>query len=195
MKKTTLNSLLTMLLLFLGSYAWADTYTHTFITSDIPENTTETSFTLSDVNWILTMDGGKVSVFSNDLGTHFGTNNATCNSVKLSTEGIPGTITSITVEASRGKNLIGAMEVTVNETNYTLSGGATTTDLTQENKAYEFTGEAEGEIAIVWTKDASANPGTNKGAFYIKKITIEYDNSGGGGACSRWLSRRLSSPP
>ncbi|MBR5051622.1 MAG: chitobiase/beta-hexosaminidase C-terminal domain-containing protein [Bacteroidaceae bacterium] len=181
MKKTTLNSLLTMLLLFLGSYAWADTYTHTFITSDIPENTTETSFTLSDVNWILTMDGGKVSVFSNDLGTHFGTNNATCNSVKLSTEGIPGTITSITVEASRGKNLIGAMEVTVNETNYTLSGGATTTDLTQENKAYEFTGEAEGEIAIVWTKDASANPGTNKGAFYIKKITIEYDNSGGGG--------------
>ena len=181
MKKTTLFSLLTMLLLLAAGNAWADTYTHTFVTSDIPDGTTETSFTLSEVDWILTMDGGKVSVFSNDLGAHFGTNNATCSSVKLSTEGIPGTITSITVEASRGKNLIGAMEVTVNETNYTLSGGATSTALTVDNTAYEFTGEAEGEVAIVWTRDASQNPSGNKGAFYIKKITIEYDNSGGGG--------------
>jgi len=175
MKKTTLFSLLAMLLLFAGK-AWADTYTHTFLTSDIPEGTTDTQFTLSDVEWTLTMDGGKVSVFSNDLGTHFGTNNETCNSVKFTTEGIDGTIASVTVEASRGKNLVGTLAVTVGGTDYSLGDGSTTTALTQTNTAYDFTGNASGEIAIVWTKDASST--TSKGAFYIKKITIEYSNGG-----------------
>ena len=177
MKKTTLFSLLTMLLFFVGGNVWADTYTHTFVTSDIPEGTTDTEFTLSDVSWTLTMDGGKVSVFSNDLGAHFGTNNATCNSVKLSTEGIPGTIANVTVEASRGKNLVGTMAVTVGGTEYSLSDGSTTTALTDVSAAYDFAGNASGEIAIVWTKDAEST--TSKGAFYIKKITIEYSEGGG----------------
>ena len=178
MKKTTLFTLLTMmLLLFAGGKAWADTYSHTFVTTDIPDGTTDTEFTLSGIDWTLEMDGGKVSVFSNEQGAHFGTNNATCNSVKLSTNGISGSIVGITVEASRGKNLIGTMEVTVGGTNYSLSDGNTTTALTQENTAYEFTGDASGEIAIVWTK-SEENPGTNKGAFYIKKITIEYNGGG-----------------
>ena len=172
MKKTTFFSLLTMLLLFVGSNAWADTYTHEFVTTDIPQNTEETVFNLDGIEWTLAMDGGVVSVFSNDLGTHFGTNNNTCNSVRLATEGIPGTITSITVEASRGKNLVGTMAVTVNGTDYYLSDG-TTTALTQENVAYEYTGRASGEIAIVWTKSGG------QGAFYIKKITIEYGDGGG----------------
>ena len=176
MKKTTLFSLLAMMLLFVGGKAWADTYSHTFVTTDIPEGTTETSFTLSDVDWTLTLDGGKVSVFSNDLGTHFGTNNATCNSVKLSTDGIPGTIANVTVEASRGKNLVGTLAVTVGGTDYFLSDGSTTTALTTENAAYDYSGEASGEIAIVWTKDASSS--ASKGAFYIKKITIEYSDGG-----------------
>lgn len=166
-----------MLLFFAGSNVWADTYSHTFVTTDIPEGTTDTQFTLSDVDWTLALDGGKVSVFSNDLGAHFGTNNSTCNSVILSTQGIPGTIASVTVEASRGKNLIGTMGVTVAGTEYSLSSGETTTSLTTDNVAYEFTGGAEGEIAIVWTK--SEEGGTNnKGAFYIKKITVEYSNGG-----------------
>lgn len=177
MRKSTLFYLLTMLLFFAGSNVWADTYSHTFVTTDIPEGTTDTQFTLSDVDWTLALDGGKVSVFSNDLGAHFGTNNSTCNSVILSTQGIPGTIASVTVEASRGKNLIGTMGVTVAGREYSISNGETTTSLTTENVAYEFTGGAEGEIAIVWTK--SEEGGTNnKGAFYIKKITVEYSNGG-----------------
>ena len=176
MKKTTFFSLFAMLLLFVGGKAWADTYSHTFVTSDIPEGTTETNFTLSGVDWTLALDGGKVSVFSNDLGVHFGTNGATCNSVTLSTDGIAGTIASVTVEASRGKNLVGTLEVTVGGTNYALSDGTTTTALTQENTAYDFTGEASGEVAIVWTKDASST--TSAGAFYIKKIIIEYSDGG-----------------
>ena len=175
MKKTTFYSLLTMLLLlFVGSNVWADTYSHTFVTTDIPAETTETEFTLSGVDWTLTLDGGKVSVFSNDLGTHFGTNNATCNSVTLSTEGIPGTIASVTVEASRGSSLVGALSVSVGGTDYTysLGNGNTNTSITTTNSAYEFDGSSEGEIAIVWTKTSG------KGAFYIKKITIEYSDGG-----------------
>ena len=171
MKKTTFFSLLTLLLLFVGSNVWADTYTHEFVTTDIPQDTEETVFNLDGVEWTLAMDGGVVSVFSNDLGTHFGTNAKTCNSVALSTEGIPGIISSVTVEASRGKNVVGTMAVTVNGTDYYLSDG-TTTALTQENVAYEYTGNASGEIAIVWTKSSG------QGAFYIKKITVEYTLGG-----------------
>ena len=174
MKHFTFHFLSVLLLLFLGSNVWADTYTHEFVTTDIPQDTEEIWFTLSDVRWHLAMDGGKVSVFSNDLGTHFGTNNSTCNSVTLATTGILGTITNVTVEASRGKNLIGTMEVKVGGANFTIGNG-TTTDLTTTNAAYEFTGSASGEIAIVWTKSSG------QGAFYIKKITIEYDDGGGGG--------------
>ena len=174
MKKTTFYSLLTMLLLFVGSNVWADMYSHEFVTADIPAETTDTEFTLSGVDWTLTLDGGKVSVFSNDLGTHFGTNNATCNSVTLSTSDIPGTIASVTVEASRGSSLVGALSVSVGGTDYTysLGNGNTNTSITTTNSAYEFDGNSEGEIAIVWTK------ASGKGAFYIKKITIEYSNGG-----------------
>ena len=172
MKKTTLFSLLAMMLLFVGGKAWADTYTHEFVSTDIPQNTEETVFNLDGIEWTLTMDGGVVSVFSNDLGTHFGTNSKTCNSVTLSTVGIPGTITSVTVEASRGKNVVGTMAVTVNGADFYLSDGPTTA-LTTENAAYEYTGSASGEIAIAWTKSSG------QGAFYIKKITIEYGEGGG----------------
>lgn len=171
MKKTTLFSLLTTLLLFVGSNVWADTYSHTFVTTDIPQGTTDTQFTLTGVDWTLALDGGVVSVFSNDLGTHFGTNNNTCNSVTLSTEGIPGTIASVTVEASRGKNIVGALTVSVDGNDYAI-GAAASAALETTNAAYEFTGEASGEIVIAWTKSSG------QGAFYIKKITVEYTDGG-----------------
>lgn len=171
MRKSTLFSLLTMFLLFIGSNVWADTYTHAFVNTDIPEGTTETNFTLSDVDWTLTLVGGPVSVWSNDLGVHFGTNKATCDSVALSTDGIPGTISSVTVEASRGKNVAGDLTVVVGETAFAC-GEAMSASLVTTNDAYEFTGQAAGEIAIIWKKNSGA------GAFYIKKITVEYSDGG-----------------
>ena len=172
MKKTTFFFLSVLSLLFMGSNAWAETYSHTFLTTDIPQNTTETSFTLSGVDWTLAMEEGVVSVFSNDLGTHFGTNAKTCKSVSISTEGIPGTILGVTVEASRGKNLVGTMAVSVNGTEYTLADGSATTALETTNAAYEYTGGASGEIVIAWTMTGG------QGAFYIKKITVEYTTGG-----------------
>ncbi len=172
MKKTTLFSLLTMLFLFVGSNAWADTYSYTFGSADLVKDTEGTiSVTLDGVDWTIAMDGGKVSVFDNDKGAHFGTNNATCNSVSIYTAGIPGTISSVTVEASRGKNLVGTMEVLVGGTSYSFGDG-TTTALTPENAAYEFVGSASGDLSIVWTKNSG------QGAFYVKSITIEYSEGG-----------------
>ena len=56
MKKTTFFFLSVLSFLFMGSNAWAETYSHTFLTTDIPQNTTETSFTLSGVDWTLAME-------------------------------------------------------------------------------------------------------------------------------------------
>ena len=168
MRKITFHFFFTMLFLFVGSNAWADTYSHTFADGDVTENG---AVTLSDIEWTLTMDGGKVSVFDKDKGAHFGTNGETCNSVTFSTVGIPGTITSITVEASRGAKLSGSLAVSVGETAFLVSGETSTT-VEATNAAYTFDGNASGEIAIVWTKSSGT------GAFYIKKITVEYTEGG-----------------
>lgn len=177
MKHSVLFSLLSLMMMFISTNTWADTYTHEFTESDVKKDTVGTIVvTLSDVEWTIAMDGGKASVFDAVKGAHFGTNSAVCNSVSLTTSGITGTITSITVEASRGTSLKGTMSVAVGGESFNLGDG-TTTALTTDNTAYEFTGKAEGEVAIVWTK--SSEGGTaNKGAFYVKKITIEYTTSG-----------------
>ena len=172
MKKITFFSLLAMFL-FVRSNVWADTYSHTFESTELTNGAVGTiSLTLSDVEWTIAMDGGKVSVFDNDKGAHFGTNNETCKSVTLSTVGIPGTITSVMVEASRGTNLQGTLEVTVGGAEFATSGE---TGLTTTNTSYEFLGSTAGEVAIVWKMTGG------KGAFYVKSITIEYSDDGGGG--------------
>lgn len=152
--------------------AWGqtrDSYSYTFTSNAWTANGTAT---LNNVAWTLNMDGGTISNFSNTQGMHFGTNNSTCNSVSISTSGISGTITNVTVEASRGSSLIGVLSISVGGDNF-YNGTSTTNALTTSNASYSYTGSASGNINILWTKTSG------KGAYYIKSITVTYSTSGG----------------
>ena len=146
-----------------------DSYSYTFESNAWSANG---SATLNGVSWTLNMDGGTISNFSSTQGMHFGTNNSSCNSVSISTSGISGTISSVTVEASRGSSLVGTLAVTVGGTSF-YNGTSATNALTTTNTAYEFTGSKSGDIDILWTKTSG------KGAYYIKKITVVYSTGGG----------------
>ena len=113
------------------------------------------------------VNGGTISSFSNTQGMHFGTNNSTCNSVSINTSGISGTITNVTVEASRGSSLVGTLAISVGGTTF-YNGNSTTNALTTSNAQYSYTGSGSGEINILWTKTSG------KGAYYIKSITVTY---------------------
>lgn len=80
----------------------------------------------------------------------------------FSTEGIPGNITKITVNASTAKDGNATIGVKVGGVEFTG-----TSSLTNTATDYEFTGNASGKVELVFTQSA-------KKAAYIKSITIEY---------------------
>ena len=120
--------------------------------------------------WTLAIDGGTTSTYSSDQGAHYGTNNNTCNSITITSSAFSSQkIASISVDASRGSNLVGSLSVKVNNTAYTTSNDVA---LTTSNATYTFSGDQQGNIEIKWTKTSG------KGAFYIKKIEITYATAG-----------------
>ena len=145
--------------------AWgAETWSHTFTSTE-----SAGSKNWDNINWVLTINGGTTSSYDSDKGAHYGTNNNTCTSVSFTTSGIKGTISSIKIEASRGSSLVGKLSVSVGDQEYTLSNNATSHALTTTNTAYDFQGNNSGNIAISWEKTSG------KGAFYIKSITVTYE--------------------
>ena len=147
--------------LTVSAEVWGATWSHSF-------TSTESGGTKNwdNTSWTLTVNGGTTSTYDNDKGAHYGTNNNTCTSVSFTTSNIPGTISSIDVEASRGSSLVGTLSVSVGGQAYTLSSGSNA--LTTTNTKYTFTGNKSGDIAIVWNK------ASGKGAFYIKSISVTY---------------------
>ena len=144
--------------------AWAETWSHTFTSTE-----SAGSKNWDNINWVLTINGGTTSSYDSDKGAHYGTNNNTCTSVSFTTSGIKGTISSIKIEASRGSSLVGKLSISVGDQEYTLSNNATSHALTTTNTAYDFQGNNSGNIAISWKKTSG------KGAFYIKSITVTYE--------------------
>ena len=95
-------------------------------------------------------------------GVQVGSSKNPTTSFSLSTDGITGTITSITVNSSIAKDGDAKMTVKVGEEQW-----GETTDLVLDATDYIFTGEASGTVEISYTATAKA--------FYIKSITIEYE--------------------
>ena len=151
------------LMVFSGT-VWADVFTHEFTSTEAAG-----SKTWSSVSWTLSMSGGKTGTYSSTQGAKYGTNNNTCTSVGFSTSGLSGTISSVTIEASRGSQLVGTLAVSVDNNAYTLSSG--NASLTTSNATNVFTGNKTGTLSITWTKSGGS---TSKGAFYIKKIVVKY---------------------
>ena len=162
---STIARLRLLLVMFLtltvSAEVWGETWSHSF-------TSTESAGTKywDNTTWTLTVNGGTTSTYDSDKGAHYGTNNNTCTSVSFTTSNIPGTISSIDIEASRGSSLVGTLSVSVGGQAYTLSSGSNA--LTTTNTKYTFTGNKSGDIAIVWNKSSG------KGAFYIKSISVTY---------------------
>ncbi len=158
MTKTLRLSLLSLFAVLCGTM-FADTYTHEFVKNEI---TASGTVTLSDVDWDISAcdyfgwDG------QNGKGFQFGSGTKPCATLKVSTNGIEGTITEIKVTTSGASSIVGTLDVTV--------GGAAFGEqytLTNASTEVTFTGSASGEIALNYAQTSSK-------AIYIKSIAVTY---------------------
>lgn len=161
MKK--LFSLFMLALLTMSAWA-ANTYSYTFSSKQFSQDGT---VTLNNIDWTLVTDAvDGYYGYDATKGQQLGSSSKPCKEVLLSTSGIEGTITKVTVNASTGKDAVATMEVTVGEATFISS-----TDLTSTATSYEGTGSASGEVLI-----SLSQPSTSK-ALYIKSIEIEYEGA------------------
>ena len=170
--RTRLLSLKTLLVICLmaivgGVETWADTYKYTF-TSKVFKNTSTTSKEnletqkLGDVSWTTS---GKIPYVDYDAekGQQFGSQRKPAD-FSISTSYVNGTITSIKVNASKGKNGSSTLAVSVGGNQYGKD-----VSLTNSATNYSFEGSSSGEVKIS-IKSVSI-------AAYIKSIEITYTSS------------------
>lgn len=115
-----------------------------------------------EVAWTVTSDAAE-SNFDNTKGIHYGTSSAAVSYLKLSTDEISGTITSIKVNASGASKTTATLNVKVGGDAF-----GTEKSLTSSAADYTFSGSAEGAIEVALTQ-ASA-----KKALYVKSIEVTY---------------------
>lgn len=158
-----------LMTIFGGMSAWGATNTYTYTFTSKPSLTTgQTSYnlTLDGVDWTLSSSAA-INYFGFDTNTtnkglQIGAGSAEKASpdFTFSTTGIPGTIKSITVNASTAKSASATLTVKVNDTQY-----GDTKALTKTATDYTFTGSETGKIEISYAQS------TEK-ALYIKSITV-----------------------
>ncbi len=150
-----------------GVETWADTYKYTF-TSQFFKNTSTTSKEnletqkLGDVSWTTS---GKIPYVDYDAekGQQFGSQRRPAD-FSISTSYVNGTITSIKINASKGKNGSSTLAVSVGGNQYGKD-----VSLTNSATNYSFEGSSSGEVKIS-IKSVSI-------AAYIKSIEITYTSS------------------
>ena len=173
--KTTLLSLkafftICLLCLVGGVNVMADTYTYTFKKDDIKihdfDANTSKTYNFGNINWeVIGKQGLGVNTsglsFDKTKGQQLGISNQETN-ITFTTSAIPGTITSVTVNASTNKNGSADITVKVGSNDWgTKQCGPTAKD-------YTFTGNATGAISI------NLNNTQSKKGLYIKSIAVEY---------------------
>ena len=173
--RTRLLSLKTLLVICLmaivgGVETWADTYKYTF-TSAVFKKTSTTSKEnletqkLGDVSWTTSGVIPYVAVTGYDAnkGQQFGSQRKPAD-FSISTSYVNGTITSIKINASKGKNGSSTLAVSVGGNQYGKD-----VSLTNSATNYSFEGSSSGEVKIS-IKSVSI-------AAYIKSIEITYTSS------------------
>ena len=162
--------------------AWGTTYTWTMASGDLGTNNSgatpcspATSVSKGSpsakswsIDWTWVDDDNKYLGWDGTKGIQIGKKNYGTNTVVLSTSGISGTITSVTVNGSIAKDGAATIAVSVGSTGFTYSGNSTAS-LTTTATGYAFTGSASGSISITMTSSAEK-------AMYIKSIVVEYSS-------------------
>lgn len=162
--KTTLLSLkafftICLLCLVGGVNVMADTYTYTFQKDDLTTNIPET-YTFNKVKWNVSGTLASAGWIANK-GIQLAASKKATN-VTFQTSDIPGTITSVTVNAST--NSKGSADITVKVGSKDFGKKQCDAD----PKDYTFTGEGTGTISI------NLDNALKKKGLYIKSITVEY---------------------
>lgn len=168
----SLKSLLVICLLAIvgGVESWADTYKYTF-TSQVFKESSATSKEnietqkLGDVSWTTSGIIPYIGFAGTSKGMQFGSTKKPAD-FSISTSGISGTITSVKVNALKGKDGSSTLTVSVGGNQF----GKTET-LTSSATDYTFEGSGSGEIKVS-VKSVSI-------AAYIKSIEITYTPSSG----------------
>lgn len=149
--------------LFVGSMSVkAVEYSYTFTTTTFRNSET---LTLNDVEWKL-VNNGNYYGYDGTKGQQIGSGANPATSAVLSTSGITGYITSITVNVSGANGTNATFAVSVNDKPFTCSG-ETSVSLTNSATAYTFTGGQQGEIKLSFAQTSSV-------ALYIKSISVTY---------------------
>lgn len=141
-----------------------ETYSYTFKSGDLTKTTPKT-YTFNKVKWNVTGTLAYCGFPGNDKGFQLATGSKGKNAtnVTFETSEIPGTITSVIVNASTNKS--GSADITVKVGSKDFGKKQ---QCGQTAKDYTFTGEGTGTITINLDNTAS-----QKG-LYIKSITVEY---------------------
>lgn len=167
--RKAIKCLLSFIMLFSWGVAWGQTtYQYTFTSKVWSANG---DATLSDVVWTLYNDGGYYAK-DNTKGQQIGSGNYPATYVNISTEGIPGTITSIKVNTSGANSINATLSVKVGGEAF----GETIT-LTNTATEYTFIGTGAGKVELVWANSSSK-------AIYIKSIEITYKEGASGAVSS-----------
>ena len=159
---------LLMAVLSIGQ-VWGDKSTLTFTDEYKDSGATAND----DVSWTVTSDGTE-STYDATKGIHYGTSSAQVQYIRLSTNGITGTITQVKVNASTASGVSATVAVKVGTTDFTGGTPASATQsLTSSAANYTFTGSASGNILVENTKPSKATK-----AIYCKSIEVTYSTGG-----------------
>ena len=149
--------------LFVGSMSVkAVEYSYTFTATTFHNSET---LALNDVEWTL-VNNGNYYGYDGTKGQQIGSGANPATSAILSTSGITGYITSITINVSGANGTNATFAVSVNDKPFTCSG-ETSVSLTNSATAYTFTGGQQGEIKLSFAQTSSV-------ALYIKSINVTY---------------------
>lgn len=150
---------LSLLMMVTGVKAYADTSTLTFTQACGGSGKAD-----DGTVWTVTSDGSE-SNFDNSKGIHYGTGSVAVSHITLTTSDIPGTITSVVVNASTAAGVTAAVDVTVGGSAF----GGEAQSISSSATNYTFTGSATGEIVVKVQKPSKATK-----ALYVMSITVTY---------------------
>lgn len=154
---------LSLVLAFVASVTFADTYTYTFEKSMFSK--TDETKNLGGINWTLTTDAGYFAFDSSKYkkGQQFGSKSKPATELTLSTSDIPGKISSIKVKTAGASGITATLDVTVNGKAFGSQFNLAL-DLTDAT----FTGSEEGKIVLSYKN-------SSKAAIYISSIEVVTD--------------------
>lgn len=137
---------LVALFLLIGSLqVWGTEYSFTFASGDL--TTSSTSFTKSNITWTLSATENQWNGNANQTGYVFGSN-TNPKPLTVSTSGISGTITQVTVTGrSNNASKTATVSVTVGSTNFQATDKNNSWD-NGNNQTLTFTGSASGTISV-----------------------------------------------